>query len=233
MNNTIYFQQLFEKISSTYTYLIGDKKTKNALLIDPVKQTYQRDLDLLKKLGFTLKYVVETHVHADHITSAKDFREETGAKIVYGKNTGVECGDILLEDEENLEMDSITLKAYSTPGHTSGDTSFELVGEGILFTGDTLLINSCGRTDFQQGSPEDLYESLSKLYKMSDETIIYPAHNYEGITYTTIGQEKQYNKFMREDTSKEEFIKAMNNRDLPLPKKIDESVPANKRCGEC
>lgn len=237
MNKNIYFQQLFEKTSSTYTYLLADKQTKRAILIDPVKETLQRDLNLLQELGFKLEYVLETHVHADHITSAKELREETGAKLVYGKPTGVECADVLLDEGEELQLDSVRLKTYLTPGHTSGDVTYALLDSNediqAIFSGDTLLINSCGRTDFQQGSPEDLYESLSKLYNLADETIVYPAHNYEGISYTTIGQQKRFNKFMKENTTKEEFIEAMNNRELPLPKKIKESVPANQDCGEC
>lgn len=226
----LYFQQLFEKESSTYTYLVADKRTKEAVLIDPVNIKLDRDLKLLEELGFNLKYVVETHVHADHITSASKLREKLGAKIVLGKLSQVDKADILLGENEKIKFGDFEIEAILTPGHTSGCTTFKL--NNMLFTGDTLLVRSVGRTDFQQGDPELLYESIQKLYKLSDDTIVYPGHNYEGITKTSIEEEKKFNKFAKASLTKEEFVKLMNKRELPLPKKIKESVPANMVCGD-
>lgn len=230
MTNKIFYQ-LFEKSSSTYTYIIADKKTMDAVIIDPVIETLQRDLDILKENNLNLKYILETHIHADHITSASKLKELTGAKLVYGKNTNLNCADLLLDEDEQLILDSLKIKAILTPGHTDGCTTYKI--DNMLFTGDTLLINSCGRTDFQQGDSKKLFESISKLYKLEDSTIVYPAHNYEGITHTTIGLQKKFNNFLKLNTTQEEFIDAMNKRDLPLPKKIKESVPANINCGNC
>lgn len=223
--------QLFEKTSSTYTYLIADKKTREAILIDPVQETLQRDLNLLKEYNLELKYVLETHVHADHITSAKELKNQTGAQLVYSKSSNLECADVLLDENQTIEVGSIKIKGILTPGHTNGCITYNI--NNMLFTGDTLLINSCGRTDFQQGSPEKLYESITKLYQYEDNTIVYPAHNYQGIPYTTIGNQKQNNAFYKKDTKKEEFVEYMNSRELPLPKQIDVSVPKNQLCGDC
>lgn len=226
----IIFYQLFEKESSTYTYIIADKITRNAIIIDPVIETFQRDLQILKQNNLNLYYVLETHIHADHISSAKKLKEIFGAKLVYGANTKLACADFLLKDKEILKLDSIVVETFLTPGHTDGCTTFKI--GNLLFTGDTLLINSCGRTDFQQGSSKELYNSIKRLYELDENIIVYPAHNYEGIPFTTIGNEKKYNKFCKNDTLLEDFIEANNNRNLPLPKKIRESLIENINCGK-
>lgn len=230
MEKKFYFQQLFEKESSTYTYLLADSDSKEAIIIDPVNLTLERDLRLIDELGLNLKYVLETHVHADHITSASRLREKLGAKIVVGKGSEVKKADILLEDGEKLNFGRFEVKALSTPGHTNGCSTY--VVNDMLFTGDALLIRSVGRTDFQQGSSQKLYESIKKLYQFPDDTIIFPSHNYSGLSKSSIGEEKKYNAFAREEVSKEEFSDMMKRRNLPLPQKIKESVPANMNCGE-
>lgn len=229
MENNLYVHQLFEEESSTYTYLLADKESKEAIIIDSVQETYERDLKLLEELGFTLKYIIETHVHADHITAAAKLHEKTGAKIVLGKSSGVESADILLVEGEELHFGSMTIKALLTPGHTNGCTSYSIAN--ILFTGDTLLVRSVGRTDFQQGDSATLYDSVQKLFSYPDDTVVYPGHNYAGISQSSIGEEKTYNKFVREELPKEESINLMEKRELSLPKKIEESVPANMMCG--
>lgn len=228
-NEKLIFRQLFESESSTYTYLLADKETKEAVLIDPVKEMSERDITLLEELGLKLKYVLDTHVHADHVTASFDLREKTGAKIVEGKGTGVECADILLSDGETVEFGSFSIKAISTPGHTDGCTSYII--DGMVFTGDTMLIRSCGRTDFQQGSPENLFWSVQKLLTLPDDTVVYPGHDYNGFTSSTIGEEKSYNKFAS-IRDKDKFKEAMNARELPLPKKIHYAVLSNQICGE-
>ncbi|RTZ66910.1 MAG: MBL fold metallo-hydrolase [Aquificaceae bacterium] len=221
-------KQLFDTETSTFTYLLVDAASRDAVIIDPVYGQMQRDLDALKELNAELKYIVETHVHADHITGAYDLKQATNAKFAAGVGTGLTCGDALLAEGEVIHFGHEVLHAIPTPGHTDGCTSYRW--RDRLFTGDTLLINACGRTDFQQGSPENLYNSIQKLLTFSDDYIVYPGHDYNGLRISSIGQEKQNNPYIV-NTSKEEFIEKMNNLNLPKPKKIDESVPANLRCG--
>lgn len=221
-------KQLFDTKTSTFTYLLVDETTREAIIIDPVYGKLQRDLDALKALNAELKYIVETHVHADHVTGAYDLKQATNAKFAAGIGTGLTCGDTLLGEGEVLHFGQEELHAIPTPGHTDGCTSYRW--RDRLFTGDTLLINACGRTDFQQGSPESLYNSLQKLLAFPDDYIVYPGHDYNGLRISSIGQEKQNNPYIV-NMSKEAFIEKMNNLNFPKPKKIDESVPANLRCG--
>lgn len=231
MHVDLYFQQLFEHESSTYTYLLADKKTGEAIIIDPVIETAERDFKLMQDLGFKLKYILDTHVHADHITGAKSLRDHTGAKTVLSANSGVECVDHLLEDEESISFGQFKITGLMTPGHTNGCMSF--VCENMAFTGDALLISGTGRTDFQQGSSEKLYESITKkLFTLSDETILYPGHDYRGMSSSTIGIEKKLNPRIGNNKSKAEFVKIMSELKLAHPKKIHEAVPANLLCGE-
>lgn len=224
------FRQLFDKETSTYTYLVADAKTKDAIIIDTVKEHLERDLTIIKELGLKLNYILDTHVHADHVTDSYDLRKATGAKIVAGAGTNLKCADILLNDNETLTFGNITVKALATPGHTDGCTSYQI--EDMVFTGDTLLIRSCGRVDFQQGSAENMYNSLQKLFKLEDATLVYPAHDYQGRTCSTIGEEKQFNQYLGNNKSKEQFIKELNELQLPMPKHIKVSVPSNMICGE-
>ncbi len=226
----ILFRQLFEKSSSTYTYLLADPESQEGILIDPVKETIERDLKLLKELNIALKYILDTHVHADHITSSSELKEKTGAQIVLGKATNVECADILLADQEELKFGGLTIKAIATPGHTNGCTSY--LCESYLFSGDTLLIRGNGRTDFQEGSSETLFHSVrEKLFTLPDSTIVFPGHNYDGHLMSTIGEEKAHNPRLGLNKSFEEFKEIMENLNLAEPKKIDIAVPANLKCG--
>ncbi len=230
METNLIFRQLFDKETGTYTYVLADKETKEAVIIDSVKKHSELYLNLFKELDINLKYIIDTHIHADHITAAASLKEKTGAKIVLGEKTGIKEADILLKEGESLEFGEFKIKAIPTPGHTNGCTTYLV--NNMLFTGDTLLYRSSGRVDFQEGSAEKLYESLQKLFKFDDETLVYPGHNYEGFTLSTIGEEKKFNKFIGGDISKEEFIVKVNSRGLPLPKYMDIAVPANTHLGK-
>lgn len=230
MSRDIIFQQLFEPETSTYTYLIADRATKEAAIIDPVLETLDRDLKLIEELGLKLLYVLDTHVHADHITGAAILRERLGAKTAASRVAGVQGIDIELEDGQELLLGDRKIRVISTPGHTDSCVTYAF--EGMIFTGDTLLIRGCGRTDFQQGSPAKLYHSVhEKLFRLPDETIIYPGHDYRGLTSSSIGAEKKFNPRLRQDMTLEDFVRVMNELNLPRPKKIDEAVPANMAGG--
>lgn len=231
MRSDIIFHQLFESESSTYTYLIADKKSKEAAIIDPVLETVDRDLKLIEELGLRLMYVLETHIHADHITGAGEIRKRTQAKTAVSQDAAVKCVDIPLEDGQELLLGDKKIKVIATPGHTN--TCLTYAFEGMIFTGDALLIRGCGRTDFQQGSAEKLYESVhEKLFKLSSDTAVYPGHDYRGQTSSTIGLEKQFNPRLGESKTKDDFKKIMSELRLANPKKIHEAVPANLACGK-
>ncbi len=231
MNSNIIFYQLFEHESSTYTYIIADKKTKETAIIDPVLETIDRDLKLINELGLKLKYVLDTHIHADHITGAGEIRKRTGAQTGVSKEAAVSCVDLPLEDGQELFLGDKKIKVIATPGHTN--TCLTYAFEDMIFTGDALLIRGCGRTDFQQGSADKLFESVrTKLFSLSKDTKIYPAHDYKGLTSSTIEMEKQHNPRLGDHISKDEFKKIMSNLKLDNPKKIHEAVPANMACGD-
>lgn len=226
----MFVRQLFDRESSTYTYLLADEKTSEAAIIDPVKEQYERDVVLIKQLGFKLKYVLETHVHADHITSSGQLREEFSAKVVLHENSGAKCADMLLKDNDMLKLGDIEIKALHTPGHTNADISYAV--ENYVFTGDALLVRDCGRTDFQLGNSNTLYNSINeKIFSLDDNTIIYPGHDYNGFTASTVKEEKLYNHRLGDGKTEQEFVEIMANLDLALPKKIKESVPGNTNCG--
>lgn len=230
-NKNIIFKQLFDKDSSTYTYLLADTISKEGILIDPVREQYERDMELINELGIKLKYTLETHAHADHITAADQIRKETGAKAVAGKESGVDCADILVGEADTLEFGGLTIKVIATPGHTKGCISYFI--NGLVFTGDTLFIRGTGRTDFQGGSARDLFNSVTKrLFSLPDETVVYPGHDYKGRTASTIAEEKKFNPRLKSGITEDEFVELMNNLDLPYPKKIHEAVPANLKCGK-
>lgn len=227
---TVILRQLFDYTTWTYTYVVFDGHSGEGILIDGVKEQIDRDRSIISELGVELKYILDTHVHADHITSSGLLRQESNAKVVLGQGTEVECADILLKDGESIQFGAYSVKAIATPGHTSGCTSYYV--EGMVFTGDALLIRGCGRTDFQQGNPEKLYESITqKLFTLPDETLVYPAHDYKGRMVSSIGEEKRYNPRAGQGKSKGEFVEIMNNLNLAKPKKIEEAVPANLTCG--
>jgi glyoxylase-like metal-dependent hydrolase (beta-lactamase superfamily II) len=223
------FRQLFDPETSTYTYLIADLGTKTAILVDPVLEQVERDRKLLQELGLTLKFCLETHIHADHITGTAKLREATGCLGIVPENAQAGCADKLIKNREILEMGSVKIEAIATPGHTDSHNAY-LVNGTHLLTGDSLLIRGCGRTDFQSGDAGMMYDAIQRLFALSDETIIYPGHDYHGQTVSTIGEEKQWNpRFVGRNRSK--FIEFMANLNLPNPKKIMEAVPANQRCG--
>lgn len=231
MAANLIFYQLFESESSTYTYLIADKISREAAIIDPVKEKFARDTRLIEELELNLKYILETHVHADHITGADLLRAKFNAKTCVAKAAGISCADIELLDGQELSLGAFKTRVLATPGHTFSCLSYYI--EGRVFTGDALLIRGCGRTDFQQGSSDQLFESITqKLFKLPPETLVYPAHDYNGQTSSTIEMEIKHNPRMGSGRSREEFVKIMSNLKLDPPKKIHEAVPANLVCGK-
>ena len=229
---SLIFKQLFERESCTFTYLIADSETKEAAFIDAVDIMIERDTSLIKELDLDLKFIIETHIHADHITSAcplKKYHPE--AKIVMGmENIDAEaCSDIMASEGHILPIGNYEITAIETPGHTIGCMSYRV--ENKILTGDALFIRSTGRCDFQGGSAIALYESIQKLFKLPDTTEVYPAHDYNGLSVSTIGEEKKFNSMIRESFDQKTFIKNVKNLKLSMPKKIKVSVPANQSCG--
>ena len=221
--------QLFDTASSTYTYVLFDPVTRDALIIDPVEEQIDRDLAILKEHGLRLIWSVETHAHADHITSAGQLAEHAGARTAAPAGCGIRTAAVQLHHGDTLDFGGETLKALNTPGHTSGSMSF--VWRQHVFTGDTLLINGCGRTDFQSGSAEAMYQSLTQvLFALPDTTTVWPGHDYQGRTHSTIGHEKQHNARVAGKTLPE-FVAIMDALNLPKPRRIDEAVPANLTSG--
>ena len=227
---TLMVKQLFDRESCTCTYLLADPKTQEGALIDPVREQFERDMQIINELGIELLYAIETHPHADHVTSSGKIRQTTGARIVFGESSGIQAIDISIADQQELALGNYQIKAIATPGHTSACTSYYV--DGMLFSGDTLLIRGCGRTDFQDGDPAHLYDSITqKLFTLGDETIVYPAHDYNGRTWSTIGEERKWNPRLGNNREKQSFVDLMNNLNLDLPKKINEAVPANTSVG--
>lgn len=231
MNKNLIFQQLYEAQSSTYTYLLADARTKDAVLIDTVLETVDRDLKLIEELGLKLKYVLDTHVHADHVTGAGEIRKRKGIKVASAEKANLHCADVNLKESDEIEFGEFKIKVLETPGHT--DSSLSFYCEGMIFTGDALLIRGCGRTDFQGGSAEKLFNSVTgKLFSLPPETVVYPAHDYKGFTSSTIESEKKHNPRLGGGKTKEEFVQIMANLKLPYPTMMDIAVPANQICGE-
>lgn len=223
-------RQLFDYDTWTYTYLIWDEATKEAAVIDSVLERFERDMQHIKELGLNIKYLFETHIHADHITGAGPMRKHTKGKIVVHKNSGSECADILAVEGDIFNLGNQEVKVLHTPGHTNNDITYLI--EGAVFTGDTLLVRDCGRTDFQLGSNEALFHSLTqKLFTLPEETMVFPAHDYKGFSQSTIGEEKQFNTRARAGKSFQDFATIMDNLNLPNPKRIDIAVPGNMQCG--
>ena len=222
--------QLFDPESSTYTYLLVADDGKSAVLIDPVDHQLERDLAHLKRLGLELEYILETHAHADHVTGAGKLREVTGAKAAVPAGCGIAAAEVQLDDGDVIRFgrtEEITV--LHTPGHTAGSVSF--LWRGNVFTGDTLLIDGCGRTDFQSGSSAAMYQSVTgKLFALPDDTRVWPGHDYKGQTVSTIGWEKRHNARLA-NRSLEEFEQLMAGLNLPKPKMIDVAVPANQNLG--
>ena len=226
------FRQLFEPLSSTYTYLLGCEATGQAILIDPVIVTLERDVAEIQKLGLTLFASVDTHIHADHITAARELKKRLGSQIAMPAFDQLTCTDVALEEGVPFQVGSFTLQSLHTPGHTAGHFAYRC-GER-LFTGDALLIEGCGRTDFQQGDADTLYNSVhDKLFSLPADTLVYPAHDYQGRFVSSIAQEKQRNPRLGQDKTLDEFRQIMADLKLPYPKFIDYAVPGNQMCGVC
>lgn len=224
-------RQLFDPKSSTYSYLLWDEQSREAAFIDSVKEQVERDRQLIEELKLNLKYLLETHIHADHITGAGDLRKHFGAQVLVHKNSDSQCADKLLNDGDIIRLNQESIKVLYTPGHTNTDISYVI--SGAVFTGDTLLIRGSGRTDFQSGNPGAAYDSITgKLFVLPDSTTVYPGHDYNGFTASTIGEEKQYNPRVGNGKTREEYIKIMDGMDLPKPKMIDQAVPGNLQCGQ-
>lgn len=225
-------RQLFDKNSCTFTYLIGSKD-KNSIIIDPVLNNVDVYLTLINQLNLNLVYSLETHTHADHISGSGELRNILNCESIVGNESGIECASKLIEDNEYLTIDDINIRVLYTPGHTNDSYCFlvDSIKPGILFTGDTLLIRGTGRTDFQNGDPSKLYDSITnKIFILYDDTEIYPGHDYNGFSKSTIEEEKNYNPRLNLK-SKKEFIDLMNNLDLPDPDMMDIAIPLNENCG--
>lgn len=221
--------QLFDPASSTYTYIVYDEATREAVIIDPVDDQLARDLAALRESGLNLVWTVETHTHADHVTSAGLLAEHTGARTAAPEGCGIGTAAVQLKDGQELRFGGERLKAMHTPGHTAGSMSY--LWRNHVFTGDTLLVNGCGRTDFQSGSAAAMYRSLTEiLFALPDETVVWPGHDYQGRTHSTIGAERTGNVRVAGKTLAE-FKAIMDELNLPKPKRIDEAVPANQSSG--
>ena len=223
------FRQMFERESSTYSYLLAARPGSEALLIDPVKEELPKYLQLIRELDLRLVFALDTHVHADHVTALGDLREETSCTTIMGEQTRAECVSLKLKDGERIRIDGLELQALYTPGHTDDSYSFALPDR--IFTGDTLLIRGTGRTDFQNGDARAQYHSLfDKLLRLPDETLVYPAHDYKGWTVSSIGEERAHNPRLQVQ-NEQQYVDLMNSLKLASPKLMDVAVPANLSCG--
>ena len=222
--------QLFDAESSTFTYILNVPGSRDAVIIDPVDHNLERDLAHIERLGLKLVFVLETHAHADHVTSAGKLRELTGAKACVPSGCDIPPAEVQLQDGDVVRFgDGEQIAVLHTPGHTAGSMSY--LWRGNVFTGDTLLINGCGRTDFQSGSAEALYDSVTtKLFALPDDTRLWPGHDYKGQSVSTIGWEKRHNARLA-NRSRDDFVALMNTLNLPRPRLMDVAVPANRNLG--
>lgn len=226
------FRQLFDPKSSTYTYLLACETSREAIVIDPVFEQFDRDHALLHELNLTLVYTLDTHVHADHVTAASLMKERLGARIVLSAAYGNDCVDVPVEEGDVIEFGRESISVLSTPGHTSGCVTYVSADRRMAFTGDCLMIRGAGRTDFQSGDVHAMWHSIrDKLFALPDECIVFPGHDYHGRTASTIGEEKAFNPRIGGDAREEDFAGYMNNLGLPHPKLLDVAVPANMQCG--
>ena len=223
------FHQLFDKNSSTYTYLIASAKGREALIIDPVLENIEQYIKLLNELDLKLVKVIDTHIHADHITAASKLKKKTNCTTIMGEHTPSDAVEIKVKDNEIIYVDKLEIKVIYTPGHTKDSYSFLM--DDYLFSGDTLLINGTGRTDFQGGNSEDSYNSIfNRLLKLPEQTLLYPAHDYNGQTVSSIGKEKKFNPRLQVDNISE-YVDIMNNLNLSKPKLMDINVASNIKLG--
>ena len=226
------FRQLFDRETCTYTYLLADEKSKEALLIDPVRENLNRDLGILKEMDLRLLFTIETHIHADHVTAGGLLRGTLGSQTVVSEAAKTHCADRSIAHGDSICFGSYSLQARATPGHTSTCMSYYLAEKNMIFTGDTLFIRGCGRTDFQQGNPEELYRSVyEQIFSLPDDTLIYPGHDYKGRTVSTVGEEKRWNPRLGGGKTLADFVRIMDGLNLSFPKRIKQAVPANMQCG--
>ena len=229
------FRQLFEPQSSAYTYLIACGESREAALIDPVLETVERDLALLEELGLSLRYTIETHIHADHVTGASRLRERTNCQCAVPEKSGASHVDVPVREGEPIRIGTLDLQPLYTPGHTDDHHAYFLDGAGLarVFTGDALLIDGCGRTDFQNGDAGTLYRSVhDKILSLAGDTLVYPGHDYQQRRVSSVEQERGRNPRLGGGKSLEEFVAIMGELRLPRPKKMDVAVPANRECGQ-
>ena len=223
------FKQVFDKKTSTYTYLIASAKGREAVIIDPVLENVDEYIQLLKKLDLKLVKVIDTHIHADHVTGATKLKQVTNCTTLMGEHTPADAVEIKVKDNELINIDSLKIKSLYTPGHTSDSYSFLL--DNYLFSGDTLLINGTGRTDFQNGSSKDAYNSLfNNILKLPEETLVYPGHDYNGKFSSTIGNEKKFNPRLQVK-SVYEYVEIMSNLNLSKPEMMDNNISKNIQLG--
>ncbi|MGH7002377.1 MAG: rhodanese-like domain-containing protein [Alphaproteobacteria bacterium] len=226
------FRQLFDPQSSTYTYLLADGDTCEAVLIDPVFEQVPRDAAMIRELNLRLVYTLETHIHADHVTGATLLKDRTGSQIALSAESGAAGADRYLKDCDRVAFGRRWLEVRTTPGHTNGCLTYVLDDESRAFTGDCLLIRGTGRTDFQSGDPRVLYRSVhARLFSLPETCLLYPAHDYRGLTATSVGEEKRFNPRLGGQLAEDDFVGYMGNLGLAHPKQIDVAVPANLKCG--
>jgi glyoxylase-like metal-dependent hydrolase (beta-lactamase superfamily II)/rhodanese-related sulfurtransferase len=227
------FRQLFDPQSSTYTYLLADASTREAVMIDPVFEQARRDIALIEELGLKLKCTLDTHVHADHVTGAWLLKDRLRGRIAISAASGAEGADQYLNDGERIPFGRRHVEARATPGHTNGCMTYVLDDQSMAFTGDALLIRGCGRTDFQQGDPQTLFRSVrGRIFSLPDQCTLFPGHDYRGLTATSVGEEKLYNPRLAEAILEQDFVGYMKHLGLPHPKQMDVAVPANLKCGK-
>ena len=223
-------RQLFDPESSTYSYLVWDRESREAALIDPVQEQVNRDINLIRELGLQLNYTLETHVHADHVTGSGILRETLNSIVMFHENSRAKCADVQIKGGDFIPLGTSRIHVLYTPGHTDSDVSYLI--PGAVFTGDALLIRDCGRTDFQSGDAGRLYDSITqKLFALPDDTVVYPGHDYGGHSYSSISEEKLHNPRIGKNTSRDDFIRIMNNLKLDPPQRIHDALPSNLRCG--
>lgn len=226
------FRQLVEPLSSTYTYLLGCEESGQAVLLDPVVNSMDRDLKEISQLGLTLAYTLDTHIHADHITAALELKKQHGSRIAAPAMDRLSCTDVGIEEGRAFRVGSLEIHPIHTPGHTSSHFAYLL--RDRVFTGDALLIEGCGRTDFQSGDTDTLYRSVTdKLFSLPDDTLVFPGHDYQERRVSTIAQEKDRNPRLGKRKTLQEFRQIMAALNLPYPKFIDYAVPGNEQCGVC
>lgn len=226
------FRQLIDPTSSTYTYLLADPTSREAVLVDPVFEQATRDIAMIHELELKLVATLETHVHADHVTGGARLRTHCGSQVILAKASGATGADRYVAQDDEIYFGGRSLTVRATPGHTNGCVSFVLDDESMVFTGDALMIRGCGRTDFQQGSAATLFDSIhSQIFTLPETCIIYPGHDYRGLTATSVGEEKRHNPRLGRSILRDDFVGYMSNLGLPHPKQMDIAVPANLLCG--